>query len=73
MSKASETLLALGIVLLISGIIFALQGYGLVGGSFMSGNPFWMYAGTGIALFGLAIAILGYIMGMNLPVREKRQ
>jgi hypothetical protein len=70
MSKAGSTVLALGLVLMLSGIIFALQGYGVIGGSFMTGNVFWLYAGAGIALFGLAVTALGLIMRIGFPGKK---
>jgi hypothetical protein len=52
-----------GILLILFGTTFALQGDGMIGGSAMSGNPFWIYAGSGIAIVGLIIAGLGFAMG----------
>gem|GEM_PF-2569030 len=33
----------LGVLLILSGGIFALQGAGKIGGSLMTGNPFWIW------------------------------
>jgi hypothetical protein len=52
-----------GILLILAGIVFALQGSGMIGGSAMSGNSFWTYAGSGLAIFGVIIASLGFYMG----------
>ena len=52
-----------GILLILFGATFALQGDGMIGGSVMSGNPFWIYAGSGIAVVGLIIAGTGFAMG----------
>ena len=49
-----------GILLVLAGTVFALQGDGMIGGSSMTGVPFWVYAGSGLALFGLVLAILGF-------------
>jgi hypothetical protein len=49
-----------GLVLVLAGAIFTLQGLGDIGGSnAMSGHPFWAVAGPVIALAGVALAILG--------------
>ena len=52
-------LVAAGAVLTVAGVIFALQGVGVIGGSFMSGTTTWAVAGPVIALAGLALVILG--------------
>jgi hypothetical protein len=48
-----------GLVLLLAGVIFALQGAGAIGGSTMSGVTFWAVAGPVIAVVGLAMAVVG--------------
>lgn len=48
-----------GVVLTIAGIIWALQGFGEIGGSFMSGNSVWAIIGPVVAVVGLALAALG--------------
>ena len=53
----------LGILFVIFGTVFALQGDGVIGGSSMSNNPFWIYAGAATAVIGLAIAGLGAWLG----------
>lgn len=45
--------------MLIFGIVFALQGEGAIGGSTMSNNSFWIYAGSAIAIVGMVIAVVG--------------
>ena len=52
-------LVAAGIVVVIIGAIFALQGFGVIGGSAMSNNDTWEIAGPLIALAGLALAAFG--------------
>jgi hypothetical protein len=44
-----------GALLLIAGTVFALQGFGVLGGSVMSGSHFWAAAGPIIAVAGLAL------------------
>jgi hypothetical protein len=48
-----------GLLLMLAGIIFALQGAGVIGGSTMSGVTLWAVAGPVIAVVGLVIAVLG--------------
>ena len=50
-----------GIVLLVVGVLWILQGAGIVGGSFMTGRSEWFYTGivsaiVGIALFAWAVS-----------------
>jgi hypothetical protein len=44
-----------GALLLIAGTVFALQGFGVLGGSTMSGSHFWAAAGPVIAVVGLVL------------------
>jgi hypothetical protein len=46
-----------GALLLAAGTVFALQGFGVLGGSVMSGSHFWAAAGPIIALIGLALLV----------------
>ena len=50
-------LLILGIVVTAFGVLFALQGFGVVGGSPMSNTTTWSILGPIIALIGVAIAM----------------
>ena len=47
---------ALGVVVALFGLLFALQGFGAVGGSPMSNTTTWSVLGPIIALIGVAIA-----------------
>jgi hypothetical protein len=51
-------LAAAGLLITVAGVIFTLQGVGVIGGSFMSGTTTWAVAGPIIALAGLALVIL---------------
>lgn len=53
----------IGVLLVLFGVVFALQGDGMIGGSVMSGNTFWIYAGSGVAIVGLILAFLGFSFG----------
>ncbi len=48
-----------GLLLMLAGIIFALQGAGVIGGSAMSGVTVWALVGPVIAVVGLAMAVFG--------------
>ncbi|WP_298805652.1 hypothetical protein [uncultured Pseudokineococcus sp.] len=54
----SRVLTVVGVVLLLLGLLFTLQGVGVVGGSPMTGSSFWAVAGPVIALVGLWLAVL---------------
>jgi len=52
-------LVGVGFLLTLAGVIFTLQGVGVLGGSVMSGVTFWAVAGPVIALAGLALVVIG--------------
>jgi hypothetical protein len=55
----SRLFIAAGIVVIIVGAVFALQGFGVLGGSFMSNNHTYQVVGPLVALAGLVLAALG--------------
>ena len=48
-----------GIVLLLLGLVWALQGAGILGGSVMSGQSQWLFIGVGLVIVGLSLAATG--------------
>jgi hypothetical protein len=52
-------MMVVGALLAVAGVIFALQGLGVIGGSAMSGDSVWAILGPIIAIVGLAMAVLG--------------
>ena len=48
-----------GFVLTLAGVVFTLQGVGILGGSVMSGVTFWAVAGPVIVLAGVVLTALG--------------
>ena len=52
-------LVSVGFLLMLAGVVFTLQGVGVLGGSVMSGVSFWAVAGPVIALAGLVLAVIG--------------
>ena len=53
-----------GIIVMSFGIVFQFQGQGVVGpeSSFMYENPTWINNGNYIAMFGVIIILIGYIV-----------
>jgi len=52
-------LVGTGFVLTLAGVVFTLQGVGILGGSVMSGVTFWAVAGPVIVLAGVVLTALG--------------
>jgi len=52
-------LVGTGFVLTLAGVVFTLQGVGVLGGSVMSGVTFWAVAGPVIVLAGVVLAAIG--------------
>jgi hypothetical protein len=50
-------LVVVGVVVALFGLLWALQGFGVVGGSPMSNTTTWSIIGPIVALFGVAIAV----------------
>ena len=65
-------LVGAGLLFVLAGVIFTLQGSGAMGGGAMSGVTFWAVAGPVIALVGLVMAALGLRGGRLRPGRHDR-
>ncbi|MEE8180511.1 MAG: hypothetical protein V3T67_01585 [Nitrosopumilaceae archaeon] len=65
-----SVLVILGVIILLSGIVFHFQGQGIVGpeSSFMYLNPDWITYGLQIAIAGLVI--LGIGIGVSLKINH---
>jgi hypothetical protein len=59
MSMVRFLLIVAGLFITLAGVIFALQGVGVIGGSFMSSTTTWAVTGPLIALVGLALVVIG--------------
>jgi hypothetical protein len=59
MSVLSWVLVVAGGLATIAGVVFALQGFGVLGGSVMSGSSLWAALGPVIAAAGLVLAGVG--------------
>jgi len=51
--------MAVGAILLVVGIVWIFQGVGSLGGSFMSGNPVWAWAGVGAVAVSVPLLVRG--------------
>lgn len=56
----NNLLVAAGSLLTVAGVIWALQGFGVIGGSFMSGDSVWAIIGPLVAVAGLGLAAVGW-------------
>ncbi|BBZ61395.1 hypothetical protein [Mycolicibacterium monacense] len=63
----SVALVVVGVLVALAGGLFALQGFGFVGGSPMSGTTTWSIAGPVIALVGIGLVYLGWRAGKSRP------
>ena len=52
-------LLVIGVLLVLTGAVWTLQGLDVLGGSPMSGVTLWAVVGPIVALAGLVLAVLG--------------
>lgn len=55
----ARILIGVGALAILTGVIWALQGFSIIGGSFMSGDSVWAIVGPVTACVGLALAGVG--------------
>jgi hypothetical protein len=60
MRRAFVVTLAVGVLVAIFGLIWALQGFGVLGGSPMSNTTTWSVIGPITVLIGIAIAVFSW-------------
>jgi hypothetical protein len=48
-----------GVILVLVGLVWIGQGFGVVKGSFMTGNMMWAWIGIVVAIVGAAVAVIG--------------
>lgn len=53
-------LMVFGGILVAIGLLWTLQGLGVVGGSVMSGVTLWAILGPAVALLGVVVGVAGY-------------
>lgn len=51
-------LIVVGLVCMLIGGIWALQGFGVIGGSFMTDSPTWLVIGLVVAVAGLGMLLM---------------
>jgi len=56
-------LITIGVVLVVLGGVWALQGLGLIGGSAMTGSTLWAIIGPIIVVAGIVLVVLGFRRG----------
>ena len=52
---------ALGLLILLVGLVFAGQGLGYIPGSVMSGDIKWFWIGSAMVVVGLALGAAGFV------------
>jgi hypothetical protein len=60
MRSALVATLAIGVIVALFGVVWALQGFGVLGGSPMSNTTTWSVIGPITALIGIVIAVLSW-------------
>jgi hypothetical protein len=60
MRSAFVATLAFGVIVALFGLIWALQGFGVLGGSPMSNTTTWSVIGPITAVIGIVIAVLSW-------------
>ncbi|MHA7651618.1 hypothetical protein ACX9NE_21855 [Mycobacterium sp. ML4] len=60
MGRGFVVTFAVGLIIALFGLIWALQGFGVLGGSPMSNTTTWSVIGPVTSLIGLAIAVLSW-------------
>jgi hypothetical protein len=60
MRKAFVVTFAVGLILSALGLIWALQGFGVLGGSQMSNTTTWSIGGPITALIGIVVAVVSW-------------
>ena len=53
-----------GVVLVLLGLLWTLQGFGVIGGSFMSGSTTWL-------IIGIVLVVAGVVLLGRRPARRR--
>lgn len=59
--------LIVGVLMILLGGLWILQGVGILLGSIMSGQPFWSTTGAVVLVVGLVLCVLGLRGGRSRP------
>jgi len=54
-----------GVILIVVGAVWAIQGYGTLRGSFMSGSPLWMWIGILCVVGGVVVLVRNVLPGRD--------
>jgi Mg2+ and Co2+ transporter CorA len=57
--KVKIVISIVGVIIAVFGALFGLQGFGVIGGSAMSGSSMWAIIGVVLFVIGVAIVALG--------------
>ena len=60
--KRTWPLLVLGVILIAVGLVWALQGFDVIGGSAMSGSAVWATVGPILALVGVVLIVISIVI-----------
>jgi hypothetical protein len=52
---------AIGVLLIVVGLVWAIQGYGTLKGSFMTGSHMWMWIGMACVVAGVLILVASLV------------
>jgi len=61
--------LVIGIVLILLGLVWTLQGFNVIGGSAMSGSSLWATVGPIVLLVGVVLIVVGIVRGRRSGAR----
>jgi hypothetical protein len=53
-----KALLVLGLLLVLGGLVWILQGVNVLPGSLMTGDPGWAWRGAGMLVVGIALIVI---------------
>jgi uncharacterized membrane protein SirB2 len=67
-----STLITVGLIALLVGGVWVLQGLNLIPGSFMSGDQKWFIIGLIVAVVGIILAVLGLRRPRGSSTRSSR-
>jgi len=60
----------LGIILVLLGLVWTLQGFNVIGGSAMSGSSLWATVGPIVLLVGVVLIVVGIVRGRQRGARS---
>ena len=55
-----RSLNVIGVLLILAGSVFALQGLNVLLGSYMSGRTEWLYIGAAMVVVGAGVLVVGF-------------